>query len=60
MNKKRFVNIPSAVIDVTVIWIQIKILQEKTKWTVCILKFHTQLDYKLTYANKNQTEITLT
>ena len=54
MNKKRFVNILSAVIDVTVIWIEMRILQEKTKWTVCILKFHTQLDYKLTYANKNQ------
>ena len=36
-------------------WVETKILNEKTKWTVRVLYFegfHTQLDRKLTYGNK--------
>ena len=39
--KKRFVNIPSAVSYVIITWAEAKILKEKTKWKVRVLKVFT-------------------
>ena len=46
---------PSAVIDVTISWVGTKILKEKTKWTVRVLKV-----CKLTFGNKNQKSMSWT
>ena len=39
--KQRFINMPGAVIDVIISWTETKILKEKTKWTVRVLKVFT-------------------
>ena len=50
---------PGTVIYVIEVGAETKILKEKTKWTVRVLKVFTQLDCELTYGNKNQTQLSL-
>ena len=52
--KQRFANMLSALIDVIITWARTKILREKTKWTVRVLKV-----CKLTFGIKKQTKSTL-
>ena len=49
----------SAVIDVIITCAETRILKEKTKWTVRLLKVFTQLDSKLMYDEKSQTQLLL-
>ena len=42
--KERFVNMPSAIIDIILTWAKTKILKEKTKWTLRILKVSTRVN----------------
>ena len=40
-SQTKFVNIPSTVFDIIIMWAEMKILKEKTKWTVKVLNgFH--------------------
>ena len=54
--KERFVNIPGAVIYVIKTWANTKILKENKIDIPSFKDFHAQLDCKLTYGNKNQTQ----
>ena len=57
--KQGFVNMRSAVIYVTIAWAETKIQRQNEMDGPNIEGFHAQLDCKLTYGNKNQTQLTL-
>ena len=52
---------PGAVIYITATWAETKILKDETKKmdSPSFKCFHAQLDYKLTYSNKYQTQLAL-
>ena len=57
--KQGFVNMLSAIIYVTIAWAETKIQRQNEMDGPNIEGFHAQLDCKLTYGNKNQTQLTL-
>ena len=56
--ERRFVNMPSDVIYVIITWAETKVFKEKTKWTAWVLNLVSSRICKLTYGNKNQTQLT--